>query len=595
MQLYQDQTWLKGKHELRFGGSYVHINDDHTFSAYSNAVEALNTTNNALVSLDNLVLGQILRFQKAINPTGYPGGTFVTPVEFPSFTSFNRYNEFALYAADNWSVGRRLTLNLGMRYEYFGPQLKSEPKYDSNFYYGDPNLDTTAATPQQILAAVRSGQAMPSNEGPTGTLWKSDWNNFAPRVGFAWDVNGDGRTSLRGGYGIAYDRNFGNVTYNVLFNPPEYLVATVDVPLDLPSQPIYTDNGGPFAGVPGVVKPIPRGQSAPRRSEHQDRLCSLVRRVVPEGAVLGGDRLDRVQRVERAQTLRSGGHQQSRRAARLRGHRHGEHPRQPAVLGVQHARQPRQLAVPRRRVFTRCAANRGNRSGPHDEVLLSNSKDNLSGTFSDADNNGFFNLGYLDAFDPMLDYGYSGFDVRHRFSLGAIWNLPFGGTSTWAGGWQMNAILTARSGYPFSVFDSSNGLFFNMRAIDDADISKSATSGPATGNPNEFELLDLTPILGSVGSYVNPLTGNSDFGPYPSNMTERNAFRGPGAWNVDFIIGKRFRFGTKAVLARLEAYNLFNHHNMYVRSENADISSFSSITGYLKDNRRMQFGFKFEF
>ena len=62
----------------------------------------------------------------------------MTPVRFPSFTSFNRYNEFALYANDNWSIGDRFTLNLGVRYDYFGPQTKSEPKYDSNFYYGDP-------------------------------------------------------------------------------------------------------------------------------------------------------------------------------------------------------------------------------------------------------------------------------------------------------------------------------------------------------------------------------------------------------------------------------------------------------------------------
>ena len=75
---------------------------------------------------------------------------------------------------------------------------------------------------------MRTGTAKPSNEGPTGTLWKSDWNNFAPRLGFAWDVNGDGRTSVRGGYGISYERNFGNVTYNVLFNPPLYLVTTID-------------------------------------------------------------------------------------------------------------------------------------------------------------------------------------------------------------------------------------------------------------------------------------------------------------------------------------------------------------------------------
>ena len=78
-------------------------------------------------------------------------------------------------------------------------------------------------------------------------------------------------------------------------------------------------------------------------------------------------------------------------------------------------------------------------------------------------------------------------------------------------------------------------------------------------------------------------------------MTERNAFRGPGAWNVDLIVGKRFRFGSKAVLVRLEAYNVFNHHNMYANTENAAVDSFSTITGREDDFRRMQLGFKFEF
>ena len=223
-------------------------------------------------------------------------------------------------------------------------------------------------------------------------------------------------------------------------------------------------------------------------------------------------------------------------------------------------------------------------------------KDNLSGTFSDADNNGFFNVGYLDAFDPMLDYGYSGFDVRHQFTMGVIWNLPFGSDNTWAGGWQMNAILTARSGYPFSVFDCTNGAFLCMRALDTANITKTVGSGTATGNPNEFTLIDLSPIAGDAGSYVNPVQGTSDFGPYPASMTERNAFRGPGAWNIDFLVGKRFRIaGTRAFLVRFELYNMFDNQNMYVRSDATDISSATSILGYLDGNRRMQLGLKFEF
>ena len=72
-----------------------------------------------------------------------------------------------------------------------------------------------------------------------------------------------------------------------------------------------------------------------------------------------------------------------------------------------------------------------------------------------------------------------------------------------------------------------------MRMQDPVGIDRNAVDGSATGNPNEFKLLDLTPLMPSAGGYVHPRTGNSDFGPYPADMTERNAFRGPGFWNVD--------------------------------------------------------------
>jgi hypothetical protein len=231
---------------------------------------------------------------------------------------------------------------------------------------------------------------------------------------------------------------------------------------------------------------------------------------------------------------------------------------------------------------------------------VSRAMDNLSSTFSDG-NNGFYNLGYLDAFNPMLDWGAAEHDVRHRLSLSAVWNLPFlnngsGAMRTALGGWQVNAIFTARSGYPFSVFDCTNQSVVCMRAIDKTGINRNATGGPATGNPNEFNLLDLTPLLGAAGSYINPITKNTDFGPYPSNMTQRDAFRGPGKWNVDFGLNKRFRFAsTRAVQVRFEAFNVFNHANMYVHTDNADISGTTMITGYQDDFRRMQLGVKFEF
>ena len=95
------------------------------------------------------------------------------------------------------------------------------------------------------------------------------------------------------------------------------------------------------------------------------------------------------------------------------------------------------------------------------KYTISDAKDNLSSTFSDSAAN--YNLGYLDAFDPMLDYGNAEFDVRHRFAMSAIWNLPFfvnstGVTRTLLGGWQVNWIFAARTGFPFTLWDCTSGV-----------------------------------------------------------------------------------------------------------------------------------------
>jgi hypothetical protein len=97
---------------------------------------------------------------------------------------------------------------------------------------------------------IRNGVVEPTPKSPIGALWKSDWHDFAPRVGFAWDLTGDGKTSLRAGYGIGYERNFGNVTFNLIQNPPNYAV------LGIPGV-ITTNNFGPLGGSSGVL-PLPR-------------------------------------------------------------------------------------------------------------------------------------------------------------------------------------------------------------------------------------------------------------------------------------------------------------------------------------------------
>jgi outer membrane receptor protein involved in Fe transport len=609
-QFYQDQTWLKGAHDVRFGGSYVRVMDDHIFGAYANAQEFLNVNRNDTASLNNLVLGQVARFQKAINADGYPGEQYVTPVSEPDFLSKNRYNEYAVYVNDNWSVGNRLKLNLGMRYEYYGPQKKSEPKYDSNFYWADPNFDLSSANVAETFTQLRGGQVFPSNESPIGLLWKSDKDNFAPRLGFAWDVNGDGRSAVRGGYGIAYERNFGNVTYNVLFNPPQYLVAT------LANQPIFTDNLGPFGGQAGIVRTIPLGAQLRHVDQNIETAYAHIyglsfTKALANGMTgsveyngSSGRKLYDLADINRAGAV-----------AAYEG---------TTVDCINDLFTAAGLAACGQRPNTQYGSfgTRGNRGESQYHAVsfsldtaqfgdtglaltsrytLSQAEDNLSGTFTDTDNNrSITGSGYLDPWNPMLDYGYAGFDVRHRLSASAIWSLPWAADNPWVGGWQVNAIFTARSGYPFSIGDCDQAVFaVCMRALDPIGIERSANGDTPTGEPNEFVLLDLEPLEEFAGTYRHPTQGTSEFGPWPNTMTKRNDFHGPGAWNVDLVFGKRFRFGNRAALFRLEMYNVFNHANMYTNTETTFVTSApdteSRVTGFKDDFRRVQLGFKFEF
>ena len=170
-----------------------------------------------------------------------PGCLLNLPVGEPSFNRNNRYNDGNFYVQDSWKVSPKLTVNLGVRWEYYGVQHNANPALDSNFYLG------SGAT---LFDQVRNGTVQIANQSPVGGLWGQDKNNWAPRVGFAYDVFGNGMMSLRGGYGIGYERNFGNVTFNVIQNPPNYAVISVINGTDVPTGtlPIYVANNGPLAG-----------------------------------------------------------------------------------------------------------------------------------------------------------------------------------------------------------------------------------------------------------------------------------------------------------------------------------------------------------
>ncbi len=602
LETYDDATWLKGAHEVRFGGSYTHLIDNRSFGAFETSAETLGTTLGS--ALDNLVLGQIHQFQGAVDPQGhFPGETVNLPLSAPDFTRSNRYNEWALYVTDAWRPLTRVTLNLGLRYEYFGVQHNADPRLDSNFYPG---------TGANIHEQLREGSVQLAPDSPVGGLWAPDRNNVAPRLGFAWDVTGDGRTSVRGGYSIGYERNFNNVTFNVIQNPPNSAVVSLVAGADVPSLPLTADNAGPLKGTGAIT--LPRTSLRfidPNIKTAYAHLWSVsFQREVMKGLTVSVDYTGSA-----GENLYTIGDPNAPGSA-------------PVYLGDLSdgplGRVNRQYSGMNERTNGGYSRYNAIVVGVDSHGLGSTglsftgrytygvAKDNLSTTFSESINN--LNLGLLDPFNPQLDYGYADYDIRHRLTAGVIWEMPFAKDSgrlvrSLASGWQVAGLVRAQTGAPFTVFDCSNAVSRCMRMLVQPGLTTTPAKTPAsTGDPNAFVYLDLANQAAGIGAYANPLTGSSDFGPFPSNMAARNSFRGPGLWNADAIFSKRFAFAnTKGVQVRVEVYNLFNHANLYIRQDSTDLSSGTQILAFRGDTgpndqaaqgdgqRRIQLGFRFDF
>jgi hypothetical protein len=221
--------------------------------------------------------------------------------------------------------------------------------------------------------------------------------------------------------------------------------------------------------------------------------------------------------------------------------------------------------------------------------------DNISNTFSETVT-GAGNLGVLDPLNPNLDKGSADFDVRHRVTLAAVWEVPYKGNNAIGkqvlGGWSLVPNFVARTGVPFSLWDCTNSEgFLCPRAMYDQPLHPTYTQ-TSTGSPNEFNYLNIgVPDT----SYANSRVGVSDFGPFPARMTGRNAFNAPGWWNADFAVHKTFALSERMRLQfRAEAFNVFNHSNLYVVGSATDVSAATSgfvtaIRGVRADNNAYSF------
>jgi Carboxypeptidase regulatory-like domain/TonB dependent receptor len=647
-QIYDDLSWTKGRHQFKFGGGYVQTRDNRAFGAYENAVESLASGGSISAAAANLAAGQLYQFQGAVYPQGqFPctrdsSGNYVVsagcllnlPVGEPSFNRNNRYNDGNFYVQDSWKVTPKLTVNLGVRWEYYGVQHNSDPALDSNFYLGSG---------ANLFDQVRNGTVQIADKSPVGGLWGQDKNNWAPRVGFAYDVFGNGLMSLRGGYGIGYERNFGNVTFNVIQNPPNYAVISVVNGTDVPkgTLPIFVSNSGPLAGAGSTCGGNPL--VVPGTSCFPNPSLRAVQQNIPTAYIQFWSGALDYQVLKNSvlsfeYTGSKGTHEYD--IANLNAAGYGSEFLGDALTtnrlnyqytninyrGSEGFNEYNGLNV---KFQTNNLFNKGLYLNAN--YTWSHAIDNLSSAFSDGYSSSY-GLGYLDPYNANLDKGNADYDIRNRFVLSGTWNIPWGNNSSNAverqvlGGWSFSPILNIRSGLPYSIYDCSNlGLtgYTCPRWIPSQPVNQNGNVGNTNLSgvaPNVFNYLSL-PIDPNTGIPINAGDalavpncqyldhGNCVYSNSGLPQGHRNAYRGPGYWNFNFVAAKTFKLTERFNMQfRAEFYNAFNHSNYYILNGNLDLESGTGVTSVQAEKgipygsptnpterRNIQFGLKLNF
>jgi hypothetical protein len=601
-QFFQTANWTKGSHNMKFGGQYVQLRDNRTFGAYQ-------TADAQFSNLQNFVNGNLTRYTIAIDPRGaFPGQTINPPFVAPSFTRHFRYNEVGVFFQDTWKIHPRVTLTPGLRYEYFGVLHSPghEKSLDANFYYGDG---------RNIYERIANGRFLRTIDAPgkyKGQFYLQDWNDFGPRLGIAWDVFGDGKTSFRAGYGMFYDRNFGNVLFNAIQNPPNYGTTFIT---NVPVASVLTNQYGAF----GTASRTLSGSSARHldqdlRTAFTHSWNSSLEHEFANKYILGatyigsvGNKLYSLSNINRIGSARL---INPSLAGRLNTNASSINTRGNLGRSNYNALQLKADSRYIDKIGLQFGAN----------YTFSRSNDNNSSFFGDDAAAVPIGFGFLDAFNTQLDKGPSDFDIRHRFVGNFVWDIPFGKNSSnfvgkyLVGGWQMNGIVAYRTGAPFGIFDSSVGDYSveQPRPILAGPLPTAvgSRSRPDAAVPNLFLYIPVNIAFdlntGDCLTNAAPFRcGASVNGPFNSTVP-RNVFRRPGniTHNISFLKNIQIREGMKLQI-RSEFYNIFNHPNEFVVAGSNDIANFAfnqnattsvpGITSFFDGNRQIVMALKLIF
>ncbi len=588
-------TWTRGRHTFKFGGEYKRNEVNLIFNAYTRG------------NVFHLGLLQ-----------GNPFRAFLAGVSDLSIigSGVNQRNirsgDFSWFIADDWRITPQLTLNLGIRHDYYGPFYDTEGRLAAF----DPSLVQTVnlggAIGNVITAGfVQAGNAttpLPGIPQVQDGLVDGDWNNFGPRFGFSWQPFKDTSSIvLRGGYGIYYDRPNARAINNQVLSFPYDMLASVFLtpitnpfvgipapsafPLDV-TDPTVFPFGGPPAILPrapffifGPTTTVPANGIYPNRANFRTPYVQqynlglqweFARSWLLDLGYAGssGRKLTRLRSANQGAFGGNTTGPLSSGLSALAAQGFGVHLMETSANSNYNSLQ----------------ASVTKRFSQGLQMLTSYTWSHSFDEYSGAES-GVSDVTVVPGDQVNLNnYAQSDFDRRHRLVSSWVYDLPKfykgEGAAKWLlNDWELSGIVTLQSGTPFSVLENAN-------AFTQARAQFAAGVGPADIPRSGAVDQRLSGYFNTGTAFFVPLT------PTPGNFgtTPRNFLRGPNQRNVDFSVIKFFPIDESRRLEfRTEFFNLFNFTNFANPVNIRASSNFGQIVRTSTGPRVIQFAFKFSF
>jgi hypothetical protein len=560
---------MLGRHNLSLGVYAVVARKNEMSSVYTQGI--LSFDNTSAVSTGNafadFLTGRIAQFQQANQQPKY----------------YNRYKIVEPYFQDDWRVTSKLTLNLGIRISLYGT-YSEKYRQAYNFFPGLYNASAAASIDVDGSVTGQSGALIPGSGTyfpgivqcgaggvPAGCMTGHLFNP-APRIGFAWDPKGNGKTAIRGGYGIFYEHTNGNEsnTESLESSPP---LVQVPQQYNIVGYNNVGSGGGALLLFPLSVGSIPSQAIWPYMQQwHMDVQHELWRNSVLSVSYVGSKGTHLVWQRELNQLVPLSASQNPYGA------------NQPIVQsdcdnGTINGVAPTGQAAT---LFGIACGGDPNPSRPYTGLGTITQLENMANSSYNAlqasmrrttgrlqfglaytyghsidDSSDRYDGNFVDSYDMSRTRSSSNFDQRQILNLNFVYDLPFftkqGTLHKVFGGWQLSGVVSSSTGTPFSI---TNGVFGGNSGV---------ANGVGTGSyVDVVGDIHSAPPVTNVDGVTGPLLYNPNAFAAPRGLTfgdaGRNILNLPGRTNFDAGLFKRFTLKENVYFEfRAEAFNLFNH------------------------------------